>query len=146
MLKWKIAAQLRTHAHTHTHTHTYIYIYIYINRTLSTEIEYRQEKNIYISSIMLIAWIRLVLYLSLFLSFSLSLSFSLPPVPIIHHLCQVINLRMCCPANSSVSMWNSSHQKSLTSPSLLFQQCPACLVRLSLRIIVKTSRHRQFTV
>ena len=106
------------HTHTHTHTHTNIYIYIYII------ISYRQHGY---------PW-----------------PFS-PLLPIVHRLWQVFRAtsRILTKLLYVCSGWSFCFYSaicrvhrcpSLISSSLLLQQCPACLVRLTWIVFVMGGR------
>ena len=103
-----------THTHTHTHTHIYIYIYIYI--------------CIYHHHIVLVARISLTLSRHSSLSF-IALGRSSGQQPVSSHSCWMY-VRAGRPAfaRPCVGIHKST---SLMSSSLLLQQCPACLVRLT---------------
>ena len=105
------------HKHTHTHTHTHIYIYIYI---------YHQH-------IALVARISLTLSRHSSLSF-IALGRSLGQHPVSSHSCWMY-VRAGRPvfARPCVGIHKST---SLMSSSLLLQQCPACLVRLTWIVFV----------
>ena len=107
-------ARLHTHAHTHTHTHTHIYIYIYI---------YHHHHHI-----VLAARISLTLSRHSSLSF-IALGRSSGQHPVSSHSCWMY-VRAGRPAfaRPCVGIHKST---SLMSSSLLLQQCPACLVRLT---------------
>ena len=73
-----------------------------------------------------------------------------PLLPIIHRLRQVFWVTSCVPHIAAVCkfggpvvsafawphMWGSSWSTSLTSSSLLLQQCPTCLARLTCIVFV----------
>ena len=106
-----------THTHTHTHTHTYIYIYIYHHH----------------HHIVLAARISLTLLRHSSLSF-IALGRSSGQQPVSSHSCWMY-VRAGRPAfaRPCVGVHKST---SLMSSSLLLQQCPACLVRLTWIVFV----------
>ena len=111
-----------THTHTHTDTHTYIYIYIYI--------------YIY-HHVVLLAWISLTLSRYFSLSFIASgRSSGLHPVS--SHSCWMyVRAGHSAFARPYVGFHKST---SFINSSLLLQQCPACLVRLTWIVFVMGGR------
>ena len=110
-----------THTHTHIHTHTYIYTYIYI---LGIHHHHHVEPLARISLI-------------LTRHFSLSLiasgrSSGLHPVSSLS-CCMYVRAGRPAFARPYVGVHRST---SLMSSSLLLQQCPACLVRLTWIVFV----------
>ena len=101
-----------SHTHTHTHTHTHVYIYIYHHH----------------HHIVLAARISLTLSRHSSLSF-IALGRSSGQQPVSSHSCWMY-VRAGRPAfaRPCVGIHKST---SLMSSSLLLQQCPACLVRLT---------------
>ena len=97
-----------THTHTHTHTHTYIYIYIYISSSC-----HAASSDIPDFSLSFIASGR-----------------SSGLLPVSSHSC-CMYVRAGCPAFARPYV-EAHRSTSLMSSSLLLQQCPACLVRLTL--------------
>ena len=108
-------------AHTHTHTHTYIYIiYIYIYHLVVPS-----------------AWISLTLSCYSSLSFIASGWSSLLHSVSSQSFCMLV--RAGCPAFARP--FEGVHTSTLLmSSSLLLQQCPACLVRLTLIVFVMGDR------
>ena len=104
-------------AHTHTHTHTHVYIYIIISH----------------HHIVLAARISLTLSRHSSLSF-IALGRSSGQQPVSSHSCWMY-VRASRPAfaRPCVGIHKST---SLMSSSLLLQQCPACLVRLTWIVFV----------
>ena len=111
-----------THTHTHTHTHIYIYIYIYIS-----------DNHHHHHHIVLAARISLTLFRHSSLSF-IALGRSSGQQPVSSHSCWMY-VRAGRPAfaRPCVGIHKST---SLMSSSLLLQQCPACLVRLTWIVFV----------
>ena len=154
-----------TRAYTHTHTHTYIYVYVSIFRQhffvnanfikhnrqfMSTYflrssvripvllLSYLGGIDLYIvhhhhHHIVLVARISLTLSLHSSLSF-IALGRSSGQHPVSSHSCWMY-VRAGCPAfaRPCVGVHKST---SLMSSSLLLQQCPACLVRLTWIVFV----------
>ena len=114
--KARVIIYTQTHTHTHTHTHIYIYIYIYIYHHVVPPARISQNLSRH-SSLSFIASGR---------------SSGLHPV----------SSQSCCmyvragrPA--FVRPYEGVHRRtSLMSSSLLLQQCPACLVRLTWIVFV----------
>ena len=104
---------LSLNTHTHTHTHTYIYIHIYIHHhhhiVLAARVSLTLSRNSPLSSI--------------------ALGRSSGQHPVSSHSCWMY-VRAGRPAfaRPCVGIHKST---SLMSSSLLLQQCPACLVRLT---------------
>ena len=107
----------------YTHTHIYIYIYIYILTYI-----YHHHHHI-----VLVAWISLTLSRHSSLSF-IALGMSSGQHPVSSHSCWIY-VRAGRPAfaRPCVGIHKST---SLMSSSLLLQQCPACLVRLTWIVFV----------
>ena len=153
-----------THTHTHTHTHIYIYIYIYIYIGRST-MRFVFFEFIYLFILFLTDNSRLyhqdynstilinhhhhhhhivpLARISLTLSRHFSLSFiasgrSSGPHPISSHSCWMY-VRADRPAFSWLYV-GFHRSTSLMSSSLLLQQCPARLVRLTWIVFVMGSR------
>ena len=119
MYQRRNAAQV--HTHTHTHTHIYIYIYIYHHH----------------HHVLPLAWISLTLSRHFSLSFIASgRSSGLHPVSS-HSCCMYVRAGRPAFARRYVGVHRST---SLMSSSLLLQQCPACLVRLTWIVFVMGGR------
>ena len=105
---------------THTHTHTHIYIYIYHHH-----------------HVVPLAWISLTLSHHFSLSFIASgRSSKLHPISS-HSYCMYVRAGRPAFARPYVRVHRST---SLMSSSLLLQQCPACLVRLTWIVLVMGGR------
>ena len=103
--------KLNTYAHTHTHIHTHTYIYIYHHH-----------------HVVPLAWISLTLSLHFSLSYiSSGRSSGLHPVSS-HSCCMYVRAGRPAFARPYVQAHRIT---SLMCSSLLLQQCPACLVRIT---------------
>ena len=112
---------IHSHTHTHTHAHTHIYIYIYI----------------YNHHVVPLARIYLTLSRHFSLSFIAS-GRSSGQHPVSSHCC-CMYVQAGRPTYARPYMgvhWSTS----LMSSSLLLQQCPACLVRLTWIVFVMGGR------
>ena len=101
-----------TYMNMRTHTHTYIYIYIYTSNWFLS------------SSSCHVAGTDIPDPLS-------------PLLPIVHHLWQVLSMYVRAGRPAFARPYVGVHKStSLMSSSLLLQQCPACLVRLTWIVFV----------
>ena len=115
---------LKAHTHIHTHTHTHIYIYIYV---------YKYHHH----HVVLLAWVSLTFSRHFFLSFIASgRSSGLHPV-------SSQSCYMYVRAGRPAFAWPYAgvhRSTSLMCSSMLLQQCPACLVRLTWIVFVLGGR------
>ena len=115
------------------HKHTYIHTYTRIHKQLCWQTVFRESLHHHHHHVVLVAWISLILSRHFSLSFIAS-GRSSGQHPVSSHSCWMyVPAGRPAFARECVGVHKST---SLMSLSLLLQQCPACLVRLTWIVFV----------
>ena len=123
--------------HTHTHTHTYIYICLFVYLLIHAHTQIYHHHHHHHHQVVPLARISLTLSRHLSLSFIASGRSSLLHPLSSHSCCMYVRAGGPAFARPYVGVHRST---SFMSSSLLLQQCPACLGRLTWIVFVMGGR------